>query len=161
MTTIETNTELIDLLEELTSFPAETDLQEVILLDRVQKQLEITDYAVSELRKKRLIEGRKPNFFVGAQISQTTRQKAEYSRNKAFEKQQYFDWILKSIQEHGSMNRQDINKLLWNIMPAWMDDKQKENRIRNLITELRTLNKIGNRGTKKDPIWILAIEKKF
>jgi len=136
-------------------------LQEVILLDRVQKHLEITDHAVSELRKKKLIEGRKPNYFIGAKISQTTGQKAAYSRNTAFEKQQYFDWILKSIKEHGCMNRQDINRLLWNILPAWMNDIQKGNRIRNLIMELRTLNKIKNKGTKKDPIWVLVIEKKI
>ena len=136
-------------------------LQEVILLDRVQKHLEITDHAVSELRKKKLIEGRKPNYFIGAKISQTTGQKAAYSRNTAFEKQQYFDWILKSIKEHGCMNRQDINRLLWNILPAWMNDIQKGNRIRNLIMELRTLNKIKNKGTKKDPIWVLVIEKEI
>ena len=133
-------------------------LQEVILLDRVQKQMEITDHAASELKKKKLVEGRKPNYFVGAKISQTTGQKATYSRNKAFEKQHYLEWILKSIKEHGSINRQDINKLLWDIMPTWMNDEQKKNRIKNLISELRTSKKIKNRGTKKEPIWILEIE---
>ena len=136
-------------------------LQEVILLDRVQKHLEITDPAVNELRKKKLVEGRRPNLFIGAKISQTTGQKAEYSRNKAFDKKQYFDWILKSIKEHGCMNRQDIDKLLWNMMPAWMNDERKKNRIKNLITELRTLNKIRNKGTKKNPIWILEIKNQF
>jgi len=59
------------------------------------------------------------------------------------------------------MNRQDIDKLLWNMMPAWMDDERKKNRIKNLITELRTLNKIRNKGTKKEPIWILEIKDQF
>jgi ATP-dependent DNA helicase RecG len=133
-------------------------LQEAIVLDRVQKHFEITDHAVSELRKKKLVEGRKPNFFISSKISQTTGQKAEYSRNKAFEKQQYFDWVIKSIEEHGSLNRHDIDKLLWNMMPAWMTEEQKKNRIKNLISELRTLNKIQNNGTKKEPIWILEIK---
>jgi hypothetical protein len=39
-----------------------------------------------------------------------------------------------------------------------MNDEQKTNRIKNLITELRTLNRIKNRGTKKEPLWILEIE---
>jgi len=82
-------------------------------------------------------------------------QKAEYSRNKALEKQQYFDWILKSIQEHGNMNRQDINKLLWNMMPAWMDDEQKKNRINNLLSELRKKEVIINKGTLSNPEWAL------
>ena len=131
-------------------------LNEAILLDHVQKNLEITDYAANELRKKKLIEGRKPNYFVGAEIAKTTGKKAEYSKNKAFEKQQYFDWILKSIKEHGSMNRQDINKLLWNMMPAYMNDKQKNNRIMNLLGELRRKGIIINNRTDAKPEWILS-----
>ena len=134
------------------------NLSEVVLLDRVQKHLEITEKAVGELKKKNLIEGRKPNYFIGAKISQSTGQKAEYSRNKAFEKQQYVEWILKSIKENGSLNRQDINKLLWNMLPAWMDEVQKKNKIKNLLSELRTSNKIRNTGSKKEPVWILEIE---
>ena len=131
------------------------NLSEVVLLDRVQKHLEITEKAVGELKKKNLIEGRKPNYFIGAKISQSTGQKAEYSRNKAFEKQQYVEWILKSIKEHGSVNRQDINKLLWDMLPAWMDEKQKKNKITNLISELRQTGKIANEGTFASPKWVL------
>jgi ATP-dependent DNA helicase RecG len=130
-------------------------LQEVILLDRVQKHLEITEYAISELKKKKLIEGRKPNYFIGVKISQTTGQKAEYSRNKAFEKQQYFDWILKSIKEHGAISRQDINKLLWDMLPAWMDDEQRKFKINNLLSELRRKGLIINQGTLKNSEWVL------
>ncbi|MCL2416857.1 MAG: putative DNA binding domain-containing protein [Bacteroidales bacterium] len=136
---------------------SDLDLSEVVLLDRVQKHLEITDKAVEELKKKKLIEGRKPNYFIGAKISQSTGRKAEYSRNKAFEKQQYVDWVLKSIKEHGCLNRQDINKLLWNMLPEWMSEKQKKNKVKNLITELRVSNKIRNTGSKKEPVWILEI----
>jgi len=168
MTTIETDTymELIDLLEELTSFPAETEWIEFkmgkgsitdVQIDRVQKQLEITDHAASELRKKRLIEGRKPNFFVGAQISQTTGQKAEYSRNKGLDKQYYLDFILQAISQHGSMNRKDIDNLLWNKLPEIINDKQKKNMITNLISELRINDKIVNAGTDKNSVWILKI----
>ena len=132
-------------------------LQEVMLLDRVQKQLEITDHAASELRKKRLIEGRKPNFFVGAQISQTTGQKAEYSRNKGLDKQYYLDFILQAISQHGSMNRKDIDNLLWNKLPEIINDKQKKNMITNLISELRINDKIVNAGTDKNSVWILKI----
>ena len=62
-------------------------LTEGILLDRVQKHFAINDFAADELRKKKLIEGRKPNYFVGAKIAKTTGQKAEYSKNKGMNKQ--------------------------------------------------------------------------
>jgi ATP-dependent DNA helicase RecG len=82
---------------------------------------------------------------------------AEYSKNKAFEKQQYFDWILKSIQEHGSLSRKDVDELLWNMLPAWMNYDQKKNRIDNLIRELRTNGKIVNNGNYSHSIWQLKV----
>jgi len=133
-------------------------LTEGILLDRVQKHLEITDLAADELRKKKLIEGRKPNYFVGAKIAKTTGQKAEYSKNKGMNKQYYLDFILQAISQHGSMNRKDIDNLLWNKLPEIINDKQKKNMIKNLISELRTAEKIINSGTKKDSVWILEKE---
>ncbi|KAA6337911.1 hypothetical protein EZS27_014039 [termite gut metagenome] len=130
-------------------------LSKVTLLDKVQKKTPIFDDSADMLRKEKLIEGRKPNYFVGKEIAQATDKKAEYSKNKAFGKQQYFDWILKSIQEHGSLSRKDIDELLWNILPAWMNTDQKKNRIGNLIKELRKNGQIFNQGTDKNPEWIL------
>ena len=58
-------------------------------------------------------------------------------------------------KEHGSMNRQDIDKLLWNMMPAYMNDEQKKNRINNLLSELRRKEIIINKGTLSNPEWSL------
>jgi ATP-dependent DNA helicase RecG len=93
-------------------------LSKVALLDKVQKKEPIHDESADILRKERLIEGRKPNYFVGKAIAQATDKKANYSKNVAFTKQQYFNWILKSIQEHGSLSRKDIDELLWDMLPA-------------------------------------------
>jgi ATP-dependent DNA helicase RecG len=134
-------------------------LSQVTLLDKVQKKAPIPDDSANLLRKEKLIEGRKPNYFVGKEISQATDKKAEYSKNKAFDKQQYFEWILKSIQEHGSLSRKDIDELLWNMLPAWMNVEQKSNRIRNLIKELREADKIANRGNRTNPEWVLRNSK--
>jgi len=130
-------------------------LSQVTLLDKVQKKTPIPDYSANLLRKEKLIEGRKPNYFVGKEISQVTDKKADYSKNKAFNKQQYFEWILKSIQEHGSLSRKDIDELLWNMLPAWMNAVQKSNRIKNLLTELRRKGKIVNEGSDKNSVWVL------
>ncbi|MDR1719016.1 MAG: putative DNA binding domain-containing protein [Dysgonamonadaceae bacterium] len=131
-------------------------LQDVINLDRVQKKRPITDFAATELRKQKLIEGRKPNYFVGIKVAQITDKKAEYSKNTAFNKQQYFDWILKSIKEHGSLSRKDINELLWKMLPQWMDDKQKKIKINHLISELRDGGLIKNAGSYKNSEWVLV-----
>ncbi len=128
-------------------------LQEVISLDRIQKHLEITEHAASKLRKERLIEGRRPNYFIGAKISQVTEQKAAYTKNKGLDKQYYLDLILKSIKQHKTVTRKDIDELLWKKLPDIYSDTQKKTKINNLISELRKKQKIINRGTFAAPRW--------
>jgi ATP-dependent DNA helicase RecG len=70
-------------------------------------------------------------------IAQTTGQKASYSKNKAFDKQYYLDLICKAIQENKSLNRKDIDDLLWNKLPEWMSDNQRKNKVGNLLGELK------------------------
>ena len=65
------------------------------------------------------------------------------------------DLILKSIREHSSLDRSDVDQLLWNKLPDWMDDKQKKVKINNLLSELRKDIKIKNIGTFKMPKWVL------
>jgi len=130
-------------------------LDEIILLDKVQKHKSLTIEEIIHLKKKRLIEGRKPNFFISAQVAKTTGQKAEYSKYKAFDKTYYLDLVIKSIKEHNVMGRKDIDQLLWKKLPDWMNDKQRKIRIHNLLSELRTKKRIRNEGALKNPQWVL------
>jgi ATP-dependent DNA helicase RecG len=108
------------------------------------------------LKAKGLIEGRKPNFFIAKPIAQQTGQKASYSKNRAFDKQYYLDLIVKEIGEHGLMTRKDIDELLWNKLPEWMDDNQRRNKVGNLMGELRRQRKVVNRGSDTRPSWALV-----
>lgn len=130
-------------------------IEEIIMLDKVQKKNTLTTFEEKYLKSKKLIEGRKPNFYIGIKIAQKTGQKAKYSKNRALDKEYYRDLILKSIREHSSLTRSDIDELLWKKLPDWMNDKQRKIKINNLLSELRKTNKIRNDGTLKDPIWIL------
>lgn len=132
-------------------------LEEIIMLDKVQKKQTLLDFEEKHLRTKKLIEGRKPNFFIGLGVAQKTGQKANYTKNKAFDKQYYLDLIIKAIKEHKEVTRKDIDELLWNKLPDWMDEKQKKNKVGNLIRELRNNNKIKNFGTLKDSKWVLIV----
>jgi ATP-dependent DNA helicase RecG len=130
-------------------------LQEVILLDRVQKHLKITDHAVSDLKKKKLIEGRKPNYFIGVKVSQAMEQKAAYTKNKGLNKQYYLDIIVESIKQHDYLSRKDIDELLWEKLPDIYNDNQKKDKITNLIAELRRSGKIINKGCFTSSRWEL------
>jgi ATP-dependent DNA helicase RecG len=130
------------------------DLIDIMALDKVQKGLSLNDDEEKRLKAKSLIEGRKPNFYIAKPIAQKIGQKASYSKNKAFDNQYYLDLICKAIQEHGSLTRQDINDLLWNKLPDWMDDTQKAYKVGNLLSDLKRKKQIRNDGTKKKSMWV-------
>lgn len=131
-------------------------LQEIIALDKVQKHQVLDEEEEKLLRANALIEGRKRNFYIAKSVAQQTGQKASYSKNKAFDKQYYLDLICKAIGEHGSLSRKDIDELLWNKLPEWMDEKQRKNKVSNLITECRQTKKITNSGTYTSSKWVLC-----
>lgn len=135
-------------------------LQEIMALDKVQKRQPLDDSEEKLLKAKELIEGRKPNFYIAKSVAQKTDQKASYSKNSAFDKQYYLDFICKAIGEHGSMARKDIDELLWNKLPDWMTEKQRKIRVANLLSELRRRNKIINKGSDTQSSWVLVTNGK-
>jgi ATP-dependent DNA helicase RecG len=135
---------------------SDLSLIEIIALDKVQKRQPLSDEEEKRLKGKSLIEGRKPNFYIAKKVAQKTGQRASYSNNKAFEKQYYIDLICKSIKEHGSLTRKDIDELLWKKLPDWMDDNQRKNKITNLIAKCRRGGKIVNQGSYSQSKWVLV-----
>ena len=130
-------------------------LDEIMMLDKVQKKQNLKQGEEKHLKERKLIEGRKPNYYIGIKVAQNTGQKASYSKNRAFDKTYYLDLIEKAIAQHSFLERSDIDELLWKKLPEWMDDKQKKIKINNLISELRKKSKIENKGTFKKPKWVL------
>jgi ATP-dependent DNA helicase RecG len=131
------------------------ELYEIVLLDKVQKKKPLTKEEAAHLRKKNLIEGIKPNYYISARVAQRIEQKADYTRAKAFEKQKCFDYIVNLLEQHSEATRSNINDLLWDMLPNWMSDKQKKTRINHLLTELSSKQKIENIGTTRHSRWVL------
>ena len=125
------------------------------MLDKVQKQKALTDIEEKHLKKRKLIEGRKPNFYIAKPVAQQVEQKADYTKNKAFDKQYYLDLIVKFIEQHDVMERKDADSLLSEKLPNWMSDVQKKNKISNLLAELKIKSKIKNDGNDHKPKWVL------
>jgi ATP-dependent DNA helicase RecG len=133
----------------------ELTLEDIMMLDKVQKKIPITAFEEKHLKSKKLIEGRKPNFFIGLKVAEKTGEKAAYTKNKAFDKKYYLDLILNALKQHKSMSRKEVDDLLWSKLPDWMDENQKKNKVGNLLTELRIETKIHNTGNFKDSKWEL------
>jgi ATP-dependent DNA helicase RecG len=131
-------------------------LPEIMALDRIQKKLPVNSDIIKHLRKKNLIEGRKPHFHVCAKIAKVTDHKIDYISTKAQDDQFYSKLIFDYLEKFGKASREEINQLLWDKLSKAFNDEQKTNKISNLLTNLRRKGKIFNEGAKKKPIWRLA-----
>lgn len=132
-------------------------LDEIFLLDKVQKKKDISLEEADILRRKKLIEGKKPNYFISAKVAEVTGQKVAYTRNKAFEKQTYVDWITQHLKNHQVATRKEIDELLMDKLSDSLDEKQKKKKISNLIAEMSRKNIIENRNKGNDykAEWVL------
>lgn len=127
----------------------------VILLDKVQKRQPITEDAAALLRKSGLIEGRRPNFFVAAQVAKVTHNYTEYIRNRAFDDAHYKDMILALLDKFGSASRHEIERLILDKLSDALDDAQRRNKVRNLLFSMsrrdQTIEKVGG---KQKGLWV-------
>lgn len=129
---------------------ADLPLEQVIWLDRVQKKSPISDDQAAALRKGKLLEGRKPNFFVSAVIAKVTDTQNQYVLNKGFDDDHYKRTILKRLKL-GSATGDQLRQLVIDKLPAVLSAKEKETKVKNLRTALRLR---GLEGTyiEVDPI---------
>lgn len=130
-------------------------LDEIILLDKIAKQKKLSDEEAKSLKAKHLIEGRKPNFFISSTVANATDEKEKYIRMRGFKDDHYKKMILDYIDEYGSASKANIDQLLLDILPAVLDDAQKQNKVRNLIYALSKKEEvIKNQGTIRYPRWV-------
>ena len=113
------------------------DLETVYLLDRVQKGLRLERADAARLRKLGLIEGRAPRLFLSASVSETLGQKEQYIRNKALDDQFYKKMIVDFLQTWGKGQKADFDRLLMDKLSDSLSEKQKKNKVRNLLASLR------------------------
>lgn len=136
------------------------NLTEVVLLDKVQKSQAIKDEAAKLLKKKKFIEGRKPNYFIAAHIAEATNQKAEYIKNRGLKDDHYKRLVIDFIEQYKRATKEDIDRLILDILPAVLDEHKKKNKLRNLIYSMHKRDKtIENQGTTRYPVWVLSSSK--
>ena len=131
-------------------------LTDAVLLDQVQKNKEISPEAVAMLRKRKLIEGRLPHIYVAKNIAQVTGQKVEYSKHKGLEFKKCEALLLESLNDHKTLSKQEIVRLLWDVLPDQLTDKQKNTKVYNILRKLRESGKIVNQTIGNKSIWSLA-----
>ena len=132
---------------------SDISLTEAVLLDMVQKGKPLSDSATSALRKKKLIEGRKPKFYIAKALAQRTDRKVEYSQHKGLDSKSCESLLIDSLKDHGELTRQEIDRLLWPVLSDQLDDTQKKAKIGNLLTKLRIKGILSNITTGNNSVW--------
>ena len=136
-----------------------TDLSlvEVMLLDRVQKNITISKEESEILRKNKLVEGRYPHLYVSKEISEITNDKAQYIKNRGLSNDMYKEKILQFIKTYGKATKREIEELLIEQMPDVLSLDEKKRRVKYLLVEClaKKENKIESIGTGRNSYWVL------
>ena len=123
----------------------------------MQKKHRIADDQAAALRRAKLIEGRKPNFFVSAHVADATNTRTQYTRNKGLTDHYYKTLILQHIQKFQSASAAELRALLLDKLPDSLSPQQKLVKIKNLLAALRSTGldgvRIGVVGTGKNARW--------
>ena len=131
-------------------------LEDVCLLDRIQKHLVITAAAVAHLRREGLIEGRMPHPHISAIVAEATGRQAEYMRKKELPGSRYRAMLIDYIGRFNGLTRRQINEYMIPEIRGELSNEEKITKISNLMTYMRRLGEIVNTGSATKPLWKLS-----
>jgi ATP-dependent DNA helicase RecG len=126
---------------------SELKLEEIILLDKVQKKKEITESEFKHLKKCRYIEGRKPNIYLSHDIVVSVNNedlKREYLENRSFDDSHFKKMILDYLRTYGRCKRDKIDNLIIPKLSKALSEEKKRNKVTNYLSSLRMEGKIVN-----------------
>jgi ATP-dependent DNA helicase RecG len=133
------------------------DLTTVFLIDKVQKHEPIDKDAVKYLRKLGVIEGKVPNLYISADVAESIDEKAQYVKNKGFDDEAYKKWIISYLETYHKGKKNEFLVLLDDKLPATMDAKKKESKVKNLLQSLKNEGLITTDSpNKRLANWILT-----
>ncbi|MDR2835836.1 MAG: putative DNA binding domain-containing protein [Bacteroidales bacterium] len=118
----------------------ELSLADILTLDNVQKQKNITEDEYLYLKKNKFVEGRKRKIFLSYRVIEPTKDEnlmAEYVINKSFDDEYFKKLIIEYIKKQGKVSRKSIDKLIIPKLSPVLTEDQKKDKVRNFLTALR------------------------
>ena len=123
-------------------------LHDIMLLDKIQKKLDVTGSEAKYLKEKGLVEGKRPNLFISSTIASATNQKAKYIKHVDLGNQHYEQLVLKTLERFGDSTRSQIDECIFPNLPENLDMRQKTIRVKNILQQLRKKGLITSSGQK-------------
>lgn len=127
-------------------------LSEIMLLDKVQKNKKLTSEEYKFLKSKKLIEGKRNNYFISSTVAEITKQKSDYMKLRGINDDYCKKIIIDYIKEFKTARKVDLEETLMDKLGDSMTDIQKKNKIKNILQSLRRDGIIEPKGKE----WILC-----
>jgi len=109
------------------------------------------------LKKLGFVEGTIPNIYVSAKIAEIIDERAQYTKNKAMDDKYYIDLIIKYLIKWKKGTKSNFVELLGDKLPDILNEKQKIDKVRNLLTQMRCSELIEHAdGNKRTGVWVLT-----
>lgn len=139
---------------QLLASDTQLSLKECIWLDAIQKHKPVTDAALQQLRKRKLIEGRGKDVSISLGVARLTHQVPQYTKNKGLAYETLIKLILQLARNAGKegFKRKDAFETLENALPG---SKTQDEKLRYLG---RILVKMSDGGLlmKEKQTWYLT-----
>jgi ATP-dependent DNA helicase RecG len=118
---------------------AHSDLpfEDVLALDRVQKGRPVSDAVLRRLRRKGLVEGRRPRLRVAVSVAEATSTKAAYVEKRGKSEEYCMALVTDLIGQHGPATRAEINEAVYPALSADLTDEQRYDKVGNLLRKMR------------------------
>lgn len=129
-------------------------LDDIILLDSIQKKKLIEQEAVRRLRKKGYIEGRYPNLYISAMVAKKTGAVGEYLNTKGLDNNYYKKIILEYLKVSPA-KRRELEAFVLPKMSSLLTEAQKVKKLGNILNRMRVKGLIVNSGNGRKSIWSL------
>lgn len=130
----------------------ELSLEDIILLDNVQKKKKIEQTAANRLRKLGYIEGRYPHIYISASLAEKTNSVGDYLNKKGLETRFYENLILDYLKVR-SASKKELETFLIPKLSEILTDKQKKKKIGNILHRMSVKGLIVSSSKTKRAVW--------
>lgn len=126
----------------------ELTLKECLWLDAIQKKQPITKDAIAYLKKKKLIEGNRNNYYISLGVAKMTNQVGQYTRNKGLAYNALIKLILQLACNAGELGfkKKQALESLGNSLPSSKDSKAQSNYLSHVLSKMSDDGLISPKG---------------
>jgi ATP-dependent DNA helicase RecG len=112
-------------------------LEDIILLDKVQKKKLLSSEEARYLRSKSLIEGKRPNLYISSMVASQINQEDDYMRLKGIDDAYAKKIMIDYLKKFKKAKKTNFINVLIDKLPDYLNEVQKKNKIKNYLQELR------------------------